>query len=618
MENKVILVAETSKILSKFICAALKEKGLETVTETDGYKALRYIIENKPACVIADRQLTTINGIQLCSIIKEGSPHPEIPFILISTDEKISDFWTEASSANKILSVSPENLDELIEFVASSLEYDVIEIDDFTGSEESEKSVSKTDVPSASDLDSAVLWTVEAMERNSFYHNMLKNIFRLYEYVDNTDNLSAFFLTILYDFCPYDAAVLVLDDTPTRVYSTGLENCSEEAENAFWEICRSDYERNAAKKHTITYNVEKLSAIVPVGDEPTFNSYMSYNIRSGTTFVGTLHIASKRKKLFSYKIQSSIEFILEKCSHIFRESVSFANLSTSEAKLRMAFRKFVPDEVIQGMIESDSSQEESINEKREIAILICDIRNFTSISEINEPENVVGFLNSYFTYMVEIIKKYGGTIDKFIGDAIMVLFGAPISYNDNAQRSVDTALAMYSKLAEIPCNDLKFPEGMKFDIGIGIHLGEVIVGNIGSKDKTNYTVIGDAVNLASRLEGLTKLYGSKIIISESVAEKLNEKTNVNLLDSVKVKGKKEGVRVYSVTEKSVDTGFIKNYEKGLDLYSKGAFDLAISYFQKATKILPEDKAANLMLERCIQFKENPPENWDGAIALKSK
>jgi class 3 adenylate cyclase len=220
--------------------------------------------------------------------------------------------------------------------------------------------------------------------------------------------------------------------------------------------------------------------------------------------------------------------------------------------------------------------------------------------------------------MVEIIKKYGGTIDKFIGDAIMVLFGAPISYNDNAQRAVDTALEMYSKLSEIPCSDLKFPEGMKFDIGIGIHLGDVIVGNIGSKDKTNYTVIGDAVNLASRLEGLTKLYGSKIVISESVAEKLNKATNATLLDSVKVKGKKEDVRVYSVTEKPMDSDFVKNYEKGLDLYRKGAFDLAISYFKKAIKILPQDKAANLMLERCTQFKENPPENWDGAIALTSK
>ena len=613
MENKVILVAEGSKILSKFICAALQEKGYDTVVESDGYKALQYIIEHKPDCIIADKLLTTIDGIKLCSIVKEGSPHPEIPFILITTDDKISDFWTESSQANTVISVTAENLGELIEYVSSHMDYEAVELDDFTGSTKVE-----ADIEEASTADYAVLWTAEAMERNAFYHSMLKNVFRLYEYVDNTDNLASLFLTILYDFCPYDAAVLVLDDTPTRVYSTGLENCSEKAEDAFWEICRSDYERNAAKKHTITYNIERLSAIVPVSDEPTFNSYMSYNIRSGHVFVGTLHIASRRKKLFSYKIQSSIEFILEKCGHIFRESVAFASLSKSEEKLRTAFRKFVPDEVIKGMIESDSSQEESINEKREIAILICDIRNFTSISEINEPENVVGFLNSYFTYMVEIIKKYGGTIDKFIGDAIMVLFGAPISYNDNAQRAVDTALEMYSKLSEIPCSDLKFPEGMKFDIGIGIHLGDVIVGNIGSKDKTNYTVIGDAVNLASRLEGLTKLYGSKIVISESVAEKLNKATNATLLDSVKVKGKKEDVRVYSVTEKPMDSDFVKNYEKGLDLYRKGAFDLAISYFKKAIKILPQDKAANLMLERCTQFKENPPENLDGAIALTSK
>ena len=220
--------------------------------------------------------------------------------------------------------------------------------------------------------------------------------------------------------------------------------------------------------------------------------------------------------------------------------------------------------------------------------------------------------------MVEIVTKYGGTVDKFIGDAIMVLFGAPVSYNDNAQRAVNAAIEMYERLEEVPLGQLKFPEGIDFDIGIGLHYGDVIVGNIGSKDKTNYTVIGDAVNLASRLEGLTKLYGAKVIISEAVEEEISKDTNTLLLDTVKVKGKTTGVRIYRAESKPLPAEYSGAYEKGFKLYSEGAWNLAKPYFRQALEILPEDKAAKLMLERCIEFEKTKPKDWDGAIALTSK
>ena len=220
--------------------------------------------------------------------------------------------------------------------------------------------------------------------------------------------------------------------------------------------------------------------------------------------------------------------------------------------------------------------------------------------------------------MVNIVKKYGGTVDKFIGDAIMVLFGAPISYNDNAQRAVQAAIEMYSQLDQISTGNMKFPEGIKLDIGIGIHYGDVIVGNIGSIDKTSYTVIGDTVNLASRLEGLTKLYGAKVIISEAVRQELSEEMNVLLLDSVKVKGKKESVHIYRADEKALPQEFTEAYSKGFKSYSEGAFAIAKPYFEKALEIIPNDKAAMLLLGRCNEFIENKPENWDGAVALTSK
>ena len=296
-----------------------------------------------------------------------------------------------------------------------------------------------------------------------------------------------------------------------------------------------------------------------------------------------------------------------------------SELALQESKLRTAFSKFVPEEVINDFLVSTESQElKNKNEKRNVVVLMSDIRSFTSISEVNKPEDVVNFLNTYFTHMVDIVKKYGGTVDKFVGDAIMVLFGAPISYNDNAKRAVQAAMEMYAQLEKIPCGNLKFPEGIKLDIGIGIHYGPVIVGQIGSADKTNYTVIGDTVNLASRLEGLTKLYGARIIISEAVRDELDESMNALLLDSVKVKGKTESVFIYRVDEKPLSKDFTQAYEKGFKSYSEGAFSLAVPYFEEALKFLPQDKAATLMLKRCNEFAENKPENWDGAIALTSK
>ena len=185
---------------------------------------------------------------------------------------------------------------------------------------------------------------------------------------------------------------------------------------------------------------------------------------------------------------------------------------------------------------------------------------------------------------------------------------------------MQAAIEMYAQLGSIPCSQLKFPEGISLDIGIGIHYGDVIVGQIGSSDKTNYTVIGDTVNLASRLEGLTKLYGAKIVISQAVRDEIEEDDTMNLLllDSVKVKGKKEAVFIYRVDAKALPKDFTQAYEKGFKSYNEGAFSLAIPYFEKAVKLLPQDKAAKLMLDRCNEFAVNKPENWDGAIALTSK
>ena len=619
MTKPLIYLAEPSRILSKIIQTELEKLDYEVQSFKDGFSLLKQITTSTPSLIICDNNLAEIDGIEVCKILKTGSPKDSIPFILISADDSVFDFWISAIEANRVVLVKNDNIDYLIESVKSLLDYKYVEAEAFfeTGEDESKESKSKA---KKTEDEILVPWIVNAMSKSNFFFNMSKNVIQLYASVSNFESLVEQIFRLIYSACSFDGIVLVLDSQPAKVFISGTEYFDVSVADEFWNICKVEYEQQAKKNHTITYEEKYYENILLKQPErEKYESYRAFTLKNKNGFVGTLHLASTKRKLFNYKIQSSIEFILPALANILQEAVERSELALQESKLRTAFSKFVPEEVINDFLISTESQElKNKNEKRNVVVLMSDIRSFTSISEVNKPEDVVNFLNTYFTHMVDIVKKYGGTVDKFVGDAIMVLFGAPISYNDNAKRAVQAAMEMYAQLEKIPCGNLKFPEGIKLDIGIGIHYGPVIVGQIGSADKTNYTVIGDTVNLASRLEGLTKLYGARIIISEAVRDELDESMNALLLDSVKVKGKTESVFIYRVDEKPLSKDFTQAYEKGFKSYSEGAFSLAVPYFEEALKFLPQDKAATLMLERCNEFAENKPENWDGAIALTSK
>ena len=185
--------------------------------------------------------------------------------------------------------------------------------------------------------------------------------------------------------------------------------------------------------------------------------------------------------------------------------------------------------------------------KQEVTILFSDIRGFTSFSESHAPEQVVSHLNEYMSAMVDVIIKYEGVVDKFIGDAIMAVFGSPIAREDDPLRAVKTALEMQQRLTAL--NEKWEQQGKDtFKIGIGVNTGEVIVGNIGDVRRMEYTVIGDNVNIASRIEGLTKNYNCPIIISESTYQKVRDHVQVNQLESVVVKGKSRSVAIYELID----------------------------------------------------------------------
>jgi len=291
----------------------------------------------------------------------------------------------------------------------------------------------------------------------------------------------------------------------------------------------------------------------------------------------------------------------------------------SEERIRHIFQKYVPGEIIDEVLKA-KGEKLLIGKKQNATILFSDIRSFTSISERLSAEELVTSLNNYFNVMVSIIIEHKGIIDKFIGDAIMALFGAPVQYADDPLQAILTGLSMIEALKGFNKNQSRHGRPV-FKIGIGLNTGEVVVGNIGSNQKLEYTCIGDAVNLASRLEGLTKVYGVPIIISEYTLNQAGNKVKARELDSVRVRGKVQPVKIYEPygeVHDSVRQGY-RAFNEAIRLYRSRDFERASRLFSESGKILSDDMPSKMYVDRCRELILHPPtEDWDGVYTAKTK
>ena len=294
-----------------------------------------------------------------------------------------------------------------------------------------------------------------------------------------------------------------------------------------------------------------------------------------------------------------------------------------EERVRQIFQKYVPNDVIERFFASPEKM--LVGDNRKLSILFSDIRSFTTISEGMAPDDLVNSLNRYFSGQVDIIYGRKGIVDKYIGDAIMAIWGAPEKHEDDALQSILSALEMTDALSKFNENQRKLGK-CEFKIGVGINYGEVTVGNIGSERKMDYTVIGDAVNLASRMEGLTKTYHSEILISESPFEEMRQTAPnaglfYRLLDTVAVKGKTKGVRIFTV-KKSLTPPEQKAWQlhnQGMKLYYARSFAEAAQKFKEALDILPGDFNADNLYKRCVDYASAPPPaDWNGVEVMKTK
>lgn len=260
-------------------------------------------------------------------------------------------------------------------------------------------------------------------------------------------------------------------------------------------------------------------------------------------------------------------------------------------------------------------------EERTMTALFSDIAGFTSISEKMEPTGLVELLNEYLSAMTEHIYEFGGTVDKFIGDAIVAFWGAPLPEENHAELCVRAAIMMQKRLAELRSVWRKQGK-MEFSMRIGINTGKMVVGNMGSKDRLDYTIIGDAVNLTGRLEGANKYYGTGIIISEFTYLWIKEKFLFRELDIVRVEGKEEAIRVFEVIDEiervsENQRNFVLFFEEAVEAFRRLDFEKAEKLFERCKKLSQNgDKASELYMQRITKLVLTPPsEDWDKVYPL---
>jgi adenylate cyclase len=311
---------------------------------------------------------------------------------------------------------------------------------------------------------------------------------------------------------------------------------------------------------------------------------------------------------------------------VFTGNYVFKYLGSQKEKaiIKGAFAHYVPEKVVEALLNNPSLLQLG-GEEREMTVMFSDVAGFTTISEKLSPKELVALLNEYLTAMTDIVLLNEGIIDKYEGDAIMAEWGAPIWSFDHAFKAVHSSILMQRKLTEM--RESFALRGLPpLTARIGINTGSMVVGNMGSRDVFDYTVMGDNVNLASRLEGANKPYSTDIMISEATYDQVKQKVRCRELDYIRVKGKTEPIRVYEVINHLRDSfspeqeEMVSEFVKGLEIYREGDFKTALSSFEKSLKLNSEDGPSILFKKRCDYFIKNPPEmdKWDGVFTMTTK
>lgn len=290
--------------------------------------------------------------------------------------------------------------------------------------------------------------------------------------------------------------------------------------------------------------------------------------------------------------------------------------------IKGAFKHYLSPAVIDQLTENPDMLKLG-GERRVMTAFFSDVAGFSTISEKLEPEELVSLLNTYLTEMSNIIMRYGGTVDKYEGDAIIAFFGAPVFYEDHAARGCQVSLEMQQRLAQLR-EQWKAEGKPELKMRIGLNTGPMVVGNMGSEQRFDYTMMGNSVNLAARLEGANKNWGTYLCISEMTYEPAKDAIETRELDLIRVVGIQKPVRVYELVARKGELPeerlkAFRIFEKGLQLYRTQKFEDAIKHFQAVMKVIPNDPPSKTFIERCQDFLQSPPPaEWDGVFVATGK
>ena len=333
------------------------------------------------------------------------------------------------------------------------------------------------------------------------------------------------------------------------------------------------------------------------------------------------HVIATPLILVVDELKHVARFDLEKVRRHASSVIEIENLSNAIADMAgglAAFRKYIPADLVKTLV-SEGIEPRPGGSIRNLTVLFADIAGFTGLSE-RLGGQIIPLLSSYLDTMSREVSSHGGTIDKFIGDAVMAFWGAPAA---NADHAVDACRAALACQRGLRASGLVDDSGRPLQVRIGVNSGDMLVGNIGSEFRLNYTVIGDAVNIASRLEGANKEYGTEIIIGEETRRLAGDRIQVRELDRLMVYGRAGGIAIYELLDviERGDTppAWVALYESGLAAYRIRNFADATSFFEQVLDARSSDQPARIMLERCSQHLKSPPgEDWEATNAMKAK
>jgi class 3 adenylate cyclase/CheY-like chemotaxis protein len=617
MAKRKVLIVDDSEVVAGILEQLLAGSGFETCRATNGVEAIEKAYSAVPDVIIMDVEMPLMRGYQASRVLKSRRGVRDIPIIMhTSLSEDKDKYWAVSSGADAFVTKDFASLDRILSAVTQ-----------FAGHPPLKEELIREDARKVNH-DTIFEMLGATFDRQLFQAALLGQMGEISRSSVGSPTVTiGLLMQLLRNVCEAQITAIVLQTQKQgHVYIMPQENVFLADVDSFLEVCLGD-----AYAFVSTLNIESIKRqYLGIESRDDFekarldgkriSSYLYRELRGkGGKPVGTLHLGSFANNYFTDTIAEGIDIFAQGAGLVLENALLFREVTEIKERIQHVFAKFVPEEVIADFLEKHSDADLMVGEKRRVVVLFSDIRSFATISETNDPDAVVSFLNRYFDVQVSIIKRHGGNVDKFIGDAIFSIFGAPVSYEDNAERALAAAVEMVAAVDSIDVGNLNLPEG-KLRIGIGLHEGDVIIGNIGASTKFDYTAIGDTVNLAARLEGLTKYYHRDILLTDAIRSNVSGDFPLREIDCVKVKGKDIATALFAVErdERILRDEYMDMYKKGLKLYRMGSFATALDYFNRLQTLHDDDPVARILAGRCAELIASPPETWDGAVAFDFK